>query len=298
MKNLTKMTLPPPLTLAACVDVLFCKVIPGSEQRLTYFLNSLLDTYLDSPITEIINSICVKDNDDFLSSDLSLKIHARTSLIQLVDINLQVKHESNCHKISVNETSYPYPNVLKKPTPFILHNKAFHINLLNFNLLQESTYYHTIHIQNTIDDFAPLETHYYELKKLDERELNHPKLVWLHLLKQMSNTFETDNIPEYISKDTMLMESFLIIRRAMETKNRAQIERSLQDLPLVANTSPTDQFIKREREIMARALFIKGVPYQEIIELTNIPIHELDLLALKQYQDYFLLHARSEETVE
>jgi len=156
------------------VDFAFKQIFAGNQVEskivLLAFLNTVLAEQNDDLITDIVylNPYTEKTYAEDKQSIMDIKV--RTQADEFINIEIQVRHSDHFRKRSLYYWSTLYGEQIVEGEAYYKLKKCIVINILNFNLLQETTHYHSVFTAQEkannfplIDDF---EIHYLELPKL------------------------------------------------------------------------------------------------------------------------------------
>ncbi|MBM7542316.1 Rpn family recombination-promoting nuclease/putative transposase [Amphibacillus cookii] len=271
-------------------EQLFCQEQPMQHQLLISFINAALEEGWSDGVEEIVYTQQEQQNGVLKDYQICLTVKARTLQKKHLDLKIQVRHQDFYDKQSLYEWGPPYlnPLSLEKNDPFI--RQSFIINILNFNLLQESSAYHNLYQvthQHESDQYIPnINIHYFELPKLlsstPKKMIEKWLLLFKYLGKKQKPSFwlpliKEDRLFKYAS-DTI--ESFML--EPLSADHRCwYVKKAKQEQALLIQGIESGQRLEKER--LALKMIKTGYQYQRIIDVTGLTEQALDELALKQY---------------
>ncbi|WP_017473249.1 Rpn family recombination-promoting nuclease/putative transposase [Amphibacillus jilinensis] len=271
-------------------EQLFCQERPMQHQLLIAFINAVLEEGWSDGVEEIVYTQQEQQNDVLKDYQFCLVVKARTVQKKHLDLKIQVRHQDFYDKQSLYEWEPPYLNALslEKSDPFI--RQSFVINILNFNLLQESMAYHNLYQvtnQHESAQYKPsLNIHYFELPKLLNSYPKKQIEKWLFLFKYLSKRQKPSFWSQLIKEDRLFkyatdtVESFML--EPLSGDHRCwYVKKVKQDQAILKQGIESGQRIEKER--LALKMIKAGFQYQRIIDVTDLTEQALDDLALKQY---------------
>ncbi len=177
-------------------------------------------------------------------SVLDIKVSTEKGLI--INIEVQVKNDDDYRKRSLYYWSKIYGEKLSEGQQFKTLKKAIVMNIISFDLIKESTNYHTcFRIMEKDEHFAlldDLEIHYLELKKYDSGQdiATMTRLeLWLAFLKNAGNKDGEDIL-------NRLAERSEIIRMAIKHLKRISADEEIRYKYLDWGMARIDQISKLE----------------------------------------------------
>lgn len=237
---------------------------------LTDFINTVLKKSLSSPVAEIIDT---QKEDDYRprSPETCLNLKMKSLSDRVVEVQIQL-HPEAFYRSQIDEHTLIKAHRVSTAD---VHNR-YQINLLNFNLLQESSHYHNLYPANTSNARSFREIHYLELSKFKIENPKSPLERWLYFIVHVGRPDQTERFQQLIHEDPYFKLAETLYRRNGSVKNYPVIVKEEQ-LNL-SKWVEESRFIEKER--IAIKMIKEGFPYQQIVELTNIGLEELDHLVL------------------
>ncbi|NLK00328.1 MAG: PD-(D/E)XK nuclease family transposase [Clostridia bacterium] len=200
-------------------DLVF-KALFGREDKkskiiLSDFLNEVLKLKGKNKIAEIIylNPFNLQEYSGDKGSILDIKVKTETG--ERINIEVQINNVDDFRKRSLYYWSKMYAETIQEGESYINLRKSIVINLMDFNIIDETKKYHTIYkiIEKTenfelIDD---LEIHYIELKKFENQIKMTPDMkelegmeLWLTFIKKAGEEGAEDLLRELIERSDKL----------------------------------------------------------------------------------------------
>lgn len=272
MSKLVKEDIP----IVKVFEQLFCLGLTENRLMLLSFLNAVFENSLTDPIyTVACDSPYQRDR--HLHSVTGINLRARTFLHQDLLIRLQFREES-FYRSPCYYTDQFVAEHTNQLDPQIL------IILVNFNLLQETSDYHTYYPMRPAQWFEPhppTHTHYLELPKLNVLKPERPLEQWLYFIRYIAWNKRTEGLAHLITKDNVFkIASSLILDRYSQS-----VESDWPDY--IRDAKPSHQWDgwigSLERECMALRMIKRRYPYKQIVDLTGLSEQQLDRLALDHY---------------
>ena len=172
----------------AKLDIIFKKLFTdeGNLHILQAFLSDILEIPYES-INNIIvlNSEIMPENviEKYSRMDIKMTVDGN----RLINVEMQIKDEGDYRDRSLYYLSKLYGNQLKSGEDYGKLNQCISINVLNFNLFDEWTDFHSSfrmredkHNSVLTDNFI---AHYFELKKIGKNfDKNNKQELWLRLI--------------------------------------------------------------------------------------------------------------------
>ena len=218
------------------VDFAFKRVFAGegeeSKHILKDFLNSILELKGKEKIKEItyLNSFNDREHNKDKQSIMDIKV--KTEKNEFIDIEVQINNVDDYRKRSLYYWAKLYGETIKKGEPYYKLKKSIVINILDFNIINESSKYHNIFVIKEREDntlfVEDLEIHYIELtkfnsnKKLEEfTELEE----WIMFFKECSQDGNKEIIERLSKKEYMnyMMEMAEEKRKKAEEEARMEM---------------------------------------------------------------------------
>lgn len=161
----------------AKVDCTFKKIFAGNQAENKVVLIAFLDTILEEKITAIITINSPKGN----LSTMEMKV--KTASDAYIDVQIQVRNVAHYRNRSLYYKSTLNSEKIAEGETYYKLKKCVSINLLNFNLLQETKAYHTVFKETK--SIGDIEIHYLELQKLQVKEPLTPLAEWLYFIRDV-----------------------------------------------------------------------------------------------------------------
>jgi predicted transposase/invertase (TIGR01784 family) len=301
-------------------DLVF-KALFGREEKeskiiLVDFLNELLKLEGENRIKKIVylNPFNLQEFDGDKGSILDLKV--KTESGERINIEVQLNNVDDFRKRSLYYWSKMYAETIQEGETYTNLRKSIVINLIDFNLINETEKYHTIYkIMEKEERFEltdDLEIHYIELKKFEElmeEEINNRELegieLWLTFIKKtgeegtealLENLVERSEtikmakeMLKKISADEMLRQKYYAREKAKldelsrikyaEIKGIEQgIEQGIERGIERGIEQGIEQGAKQSKLEMARASIEEGIEIKLIAKLTGLTIEEIERL--------------------
>ena len=282
-------------------DLVF-KALFGREEReskiiLMDFLNKLLKLKGENSIKEIVylNPFNIQEFDRDKSSILDIK--ARTENGERINVEVQLNNTDDFRKRSLYYWSKMYAETIKKGENYISLKKSIVINLLDFNLIDETKRYHTeykiIEKEEGFELTDDLEIHYIELKKFEkkiEKEENLKELegieLWLIFIKKTGE----EGTEELIEKLAERSEEIKMAKEMLEKVSADELlrqkyyarEKAIHDEMSrigYAETKGMEKGIEKGRQEekldIVKNLLSLGIEVEKISEASKLSIEEI-----------------------
>ncbi len=255
-------------------DLVFLQKSNASQLLLRSLLNAILGESLTTPIKQIVNLQSQKSYFS-IEQQSSWLIEALTDTDNQVTIRIQV-HEHDYFQKQSRELTIN--NRLDQITS--MHQaERFIIHLLNFNLIQESGYYH--------HRFKPISSsytsqqktqqiHYLELPKFSTKNPQTVLEKWLYFICHLNEKQHSSLFLDLVKKDPYFKLAKLL-STPIDTPLKRPILIKEDPLNLTNWTYFGEQ---QERERIALRMIQSDIPYQQIADFTELTVQQLDELAL------------------
>lgn len=165
-------------SLRIVIDFAFKHIFAGNGELSEFILKDLLNSILgyrgENKIKKItyLNPFNDRERDDEKLSIMDIKVE--TERKELIDIEIQINDADDYRKRSLYYWSKLYNEGLKKGKAYFNLKKSVVINILDFELLDESKKYHSVFTVMEVEDKFPLNNdmhiHYIELPKFDDNK--------------------------------------------------------------------------------------------------------------------------------
>ena len=213
------------------VDFAFKRVFAGegeeSKHILKDFLNSILELKGNEKIKEIVylNPFNDREHDKDKQSIMDIKV--KTENDEFIDIEVQINDVDDYRKRSLYYWCKLYGETIKKGEPYYKLKKSIVINILDFNIINESNKYHNVFVikerENNELFIEDLEIHYIELKKFKTNK-NVEEFTeleeWLTFLRECSKNGDED----IINKLSKKKEEIYVAMEIMNKLSASEIE--------------------------------------------------------------------------
>lgn len=158
------------------IDFAFKQIFAGNQKEsklvLIALLNAILDKKEEEKITDIIYLNPYTDKEYKDSKQSIMDIRVKTGKEELIDIEMQISNIDNYKKRSLYYWAKLYGEQIVESEAYYELNPCIVINIMAFNLLDETEEYHSVFdIRERNKGFQlvdDLQIHYLELKKLRE----------------------------------------------------------------------------------------------------------------------------------
>lgn len=190
---------------------LFAKEEKQSKIILIDFINSILKLEGETKITEIthLNPFNLKEFDGDKGSIFDLKVKNQRD--ERINIEIQVNKEDDFRKRSLYYWAEMYAQTIKESESYTTLKKSIVINILDFEIINETERYHTEYeIREKEEHFTlidDLSIHYIELPKFDiKKDIEHMKAneLWLTFMKSAGKPHMESEINKLIGRSEML----------------------------------------------------------------------------------------------
>ncbi len=226
------------------VDCVFKALLGADENRdlLIHFLNAVLLTDLDEPITsvDIINPY---NEREFLDDKLSVvDVKARDSRDRLIQIEIQISVHQYLQARMLYTWADLYTQQIKSGDDFGKLRPTYSIWLLSGNMFGDAAYWREFQMQT--QDGLKLVQHgsiwVLELPKYESAEINNERERWVRFFNEGSN-LDDETLPGWMQTDEM--------RQAMKTlKSFSEKERQYHAYQARENYLREQSCIQKERE--------------------------------------------------
>lgn len=270
------------------VDYIF-KNLFGSEKHpriLISFLNACIKPLYPIVEVHLKNTEMTKE---FIEDSFSrLDVLAKTDKGELINIEIQRKDESNMIQRSLYYWSKAFVSEYQGKSQYELLPRTICINVLDFNLLNE-TNYHNRYLLKNVDNGKPLtdvmEIHYIELPKMNDETLVDTLSAWTAFIKNPNDirVMEMETVITELhearieltrlSRDPAEAERYRMRENAMN--DRANALKSAEDKGVEKGI---DIGAKKKSIEMAKEMLIDEYPITTIVKLTKLSIDEIENL--------------------
>jgi predicted transposase/invertase (TIGR01784 family) len=277
------------------IDFAFKQIFAGKQKESKIVLISLLNAILDrkdqEAITDIIylNPYTDKPYEDAKQSILDIKV--KTAEEELIDIEIQIRNIDNYRKRSLYYWSTMYGEQIIEGEAYYELNPCIVINIMDFNLLDETDRYHSIfEIRERNLGFqlvSDLEIHYLELRKLaEEVDINNLTTLeeWLIFIRDAAKKEKRELIETIRKRNEVIDMAEKILARASadEMARAAYQQRRKWYLDKVSSEKYLLMKGREEgREEVAKAALRKEMPIEIISEITGLTIEDIKKLKEK-----------------
>lgn len=256
--------------------LVFFQKSKGSELLLRSLLNAILAESLQAPIKGIIRK---QNQRSYFSAEQqsSWWIEAETEKETQLSIRFQIHEHNYFQKQSIKlALNHRLDQITSKHQ---LEPERFVIHILNFNLLQESGHYHH-RFQPTPSTHTShretLQIHYLELPKFTTERPETPLEKWLYFICHLNGRCHPRLLTELVKKDPYFKLAMHLQNHPNQRLNHSIMVKE-EPLNLVEWQYFGEQ---QEKERIALRMIQSGIPYQQIVDFTELTVHELDELAL------------------
>jgi len=214
-----------PFLMDPKIDFAFKQIFAGNNKEskivLIALLNAILDRHDEECITDIVylNPYTDKPYEDAKQSILDIKV--KTAEGELIDVEVQIRNTDNYRKRSLYYWSSLYGEQIVEGEAYYKLNPCIVINIMNFNLLEETEHYHSVFdIRERSMGFQlvdDLEIHYLELPKLSDAmdETNLSSLEeWLIFIRDAANGEKREIIEAIRNRNEVIDMAGKILARA------------------------------------------------------------------------------------
>ena len=241
-------------------------------------LKDLLISILEIPIKEIevIHDSqlerTIKDNKVGI---LDIKAILNNNIT--INIEMQVKDQSNMVDRSLFYWSNLYSNGLYKKEDYTQNNKTIVINILEFNIFKDGPYHEKCMIRRDYNGeilTEDLEMHFIQIPKAEKEKIKTTLDLWIRFIGNIKDE-EVEKMKYEVNEETMnavmeAQEEYWKIMADPETRRLAELrEKAIRDE--VTNINGT----KRE---IAKKLKQKNMDIDEIVEVTGLTKEEIECL--------------------
>lgn len=255
-------------------ELVFLQKSTGSQLLLRSLLNAILAESLRAPIKRIISE---QSQRSYFSAEQqsSWRIEAETEQETQLSIRIQIHEHNYFQKQSIKLA------LNKRLEQITSKHEAerFMIHILNFNLLQESDHYHHRFQPTPITHTNHRETqqiHYLELPKFTTDRPETPLEKWLYYICHLNKNHQPPLLTQLVKTDPYLKLAMHLQNRPSQPLNHSIM---IKEEPL--NLVEWQYFgEQQEKERIALKMIQSGIPYEKIIDFTNLTLTELDELAL------------------
>ena len=259
------------------------RIVFGSNDRYKY-LKDFLEGILNRTITNII-----------VRNDVALdKLHADNKLMRLdilveidgkeiINVEMQNKNEYNIEERSQVYASGIMYNALRSGEQYIEVPKTIVIWILGFNQFEDGTYHEIAKLKreyNNEELMQKVEYHYIQLPKFLEQveEIKTKEEQWLAYLTCSLNNEELKELfamNRSIEEINRIVDIVMTDDDVMDALNTRILAKNLEQLKQAKAYKDGE---KEKKIQIAQKMLEKGMPDEEIIELTGIVAEELNEL--------------------
>lgn len=266
-------------------DFIFKKLFgeKGDEPMLLSFLNAVLNRTQKEELTEI-EIIENKELTKELIKDKTgrIDVRAKTATGEQVDIEVQLTDQDNMDKRTLFYWGKLYLEGIKQGEDYRKLTKVITINLLDFKFLETKGYHSSFHLWEDREKEYMLtdlvEIHFIELPKFREAQNkeneNEALKRWL--------TFLQKDVSREVLEELMEMEP--AIKMAEEKLDYLSSDPETIELYKAREYSAHERAnllstgMKRAKLDMAKKLLDKGMDIDMIVEITELPIEQVEKL--------------------
>ncbi|WP_117168685.1 Rpn family recombination-promoting nuclease/putative transposase [Paraliobacillus sediminis] len=159
------------------IDCTFKKIFAGNQAEKKVVLIAFLNALLEEKITAIV-TINLPENK---LSIMDLKV--KTACDAYIDVEIHVRNVEHYRNRSLYYKSTLISEKIAEGETYYKLKKCISINVLNFNLLQETEAYHTVFKETR--SIGDIEIHYLEMQKLLGQEPLTPLAEWLYFIRDV-----------------------------------------------------------------------------------------------------------------
>lgn len=182
-----------------------CHTLFNDEEILLAFLNAALECPKEQQIVTIVEKFC-----SFPIQSNVWNWRFGTASKELITVNMQIRTPEFYHKRSLYYRSSMDQCQIAEHSKRYNTQKVVQINLLTFNLLQESTDFHTkyslYHDQNRQSRH---DVHYLELMKIPNTSIDNALYYWLRFILCVSLNEKSKEYRELINYDPLFQRAAL-----------------------------------------------------------------------------------------
>lgn len=274
--------------LKPSIDFVFKRIFGVEENKdvLLDFLNAVFESANEPGVTEIEILNPYLDKTTVYDKMSVLDIKARTASGTLINIEIQLRDQQDMEKRSLYYWARMYGSQLVQGEIYRSLCRTVTINILGFNYIDNDRYHNTFHLRedNTglilTDD---IEIHMIELQKLREIAVGQErKLVrWtLFLLGSAREKLEELAMEEPAIKKALTTLEFLSQDREARELYEAR-QKAIHDWNSNIQGAREAGERKKASEV-AQRLLRKGVPIEDVAELTELSVGEIEQLQRDQ----------------
>lgn len=252
-------------------ESVFFQKTKGCQLLLRSFLNAILGESLKASLKEITS---VQSQRCYFATDhqSSWLIDAVSDERKDVKIRIQVHEHDYFQKQSSKFTISSRLDQIRSTA----QAERFMIHILNFNLLLESDHYHH-RFQSTSPTYTShretQQIHYIELPKFTTERPQTTLEKWLYFICHLNDKHHPQLYIELVKKDPYF-------------KLARHLSKRMTNHPIMVKEEPLNliewQYFgkQQEKERIALRMMRSDIPYEKIIEFTDLSLSELDELAL------------------
>ncbi len=286
------------------VDFVFKQIFASDKKEsrivLMDLLNAILGLKEEEKITEIIylNPYNDKAYEDDKISIMDVKV--KTQKDEVIDIEVQINNKDNYRKRTLYYWSKMYGETIEKGKAYETLKKCIVVNILDFNLLQETKKYHSkFRVKEIAENFElldDLEIQYIELPKFNDTkhiedmgQLEH----WLVFIKDAGNEDKeklvnevrtksevidmAGKMLEVLSQDEKARQAYYQREKwLLDEKSKVEYAKILQERAREEGVKQGIEQGKLEEKIaMAKKLLLAGMDETIIMEVSGLSREEL-----------------------
>jgi len=264
-------------------DYIFKKIFgkEGNEE----ILKDLLISILEIPIKEIevIHDVHIERTIEENKTGV-LDVKAKLDNNTTVNIEMQVKDQSNMIERSLYYWANLYSNGLYKKEDYTENNKTIVINILGFNIFEEGPYQEICRVRRDYNlevITEHFEMHFIQIPKCRKEEIKTKLDEWMQFIGNISekgvNIAMKSN--ERIKE---AKEELEYLNGDEETRRIAELrEKAIRDETTNLNSARKEGKLEGERnkaKEIAKKMKAKGNTTEEIIEMTELTQEEIEKL--------------------
>lgn len=246
----------------AKIDCTFKKIFVGNQAENKMVLISFLNVLLEEKITAIVTVNSPKNK----LSIIDMKV--KTACEAYIDVEIQVRNVEHYRNRSLYYKSTLNSEKVAEGETYYKLKKCISINVLNFNLLQETDAYHTVFKETR--SIGDVETHYLELQKLLGQEPLTPLEEWLYFIRDV-DVKEKQNILTKIKQRNKMIK---LADAIMHSENNVPYCLS-SDQHLMRNAKKT-----AKEEIVIK-MSLEGMELPLITKITGLGEEQIRLIIEK-----------------
>lgn len=292
-------------TLLSPLNDLVFKALFGREQKqskiiLMDFLNSVLNLEEKDKITEIayLNPFNLKEFRGDKESIMDLKV--KTQKGERINIEIQVNNVDDFRKRSLYYWAKMYGETISEAEAYLTLKKSIVINILNFNIIEETERYHTEYKILEKEEHFPLiddlSIHYIELPKFDdEKDVEKMKAIelWLTFIKRAADPESRGKLENLVERSEPLkMAKEMLekisadekLRQEYYAKEKARLDAisRMKYAEIKGMEKGIEKGIEKEKIKMVKNALKEGLKIELIEKLTGLNKEEIDKIRTKE----------------